>query len=226
MTTSHTITTTTTNSSNTATGPSSAPSSNPPTANPTNLEGDNAEEEEKKKAAQEAREWAVWAQSQEEELAAWRRQLANMVTARGQWKTSPRRLVVELMKMTKNKRKGKARVEPVGRDPDNGNDGDSGNGGDDNKEDGAPCKWCHNNKISCQMQAGKRSSIICKPCHDAKVRCLYSGQPMATRREGSGERMAVMESQMAQGLTNLWALWEPHLGVRPGSEWVLRLGLV
>ncbi|KAF8824497.1 hypothetical protein HHX47_DHR8000246 [Lentinula edodes] len=60
------------------------------------------------------------------------------------------------------------------------------------------------------MQAGKRSSIICKPCHDAKVRCSYSGRPTTSKqREGrSGERIAVMESQMAQSLADLRALQE------------------
>ncbi|GAW02266.1 hypothetical protein LENED_003911 [Lentinula edodes] len=57
-----------------------------------------------------------------------------------------------------------------------------------------------------QMQAGKRSSIICKPCHDAKVRCSYSGRPTTVKREGgsnpTGERLAVLESQVAQLLAD------------------------
>ena len=85
-------------------------------------------------------------------------------------------------------------------DPDDGDDGDDDN---DEKE---PCERCRAKKISCQMQAGKRSSIICKPCHDAKVRCSYSGRPSTVKREGGGnplgERMAVLESQMAQLLAD------------------------
>ena len=56
------------------------------------------------------------------------------------------------------------------------------------------------------MQAGKRSSVICKPCHDAKVRCSYSGRPSTVKREGGGapygERLAVLESQVAQLLAD------------------------
>ncbi|KAJ3803901.1 hypothetical protein F5876DRAFT_84176 [Lentinula aff. lateritia] len=56
------------------------------------------------------------------------------------------------------------------------------------------------------MQAGKRSSIICKPCHDAKVKCSYSGRPSTVKREGgsnpTGERLAVLESQVAQLLAD------------------------
>ncbi|KAJ3925244.1 MAG: hypothetical protein NXY57DRAFT_1072271 [Lentinula lateritia] len=56
------------------------------------------------------------------------------------------------------------------------------------------------------MQAGKRSSVICKPCHDAKVQCSYSGRPSSVKREGgsnpTGERLAVLESQVAQLLAD------------------------
>ncbi|KAJ3871233.1 hypothetical protein F5051DRAFT_446458 [Lentinula edodes] len=97
--------------------------------------------------------------------------------------------------------------EPVGGDPDDGDDGDDD---DDDEEDRAPCERCKAKKLPCQMQAGKRGSIICKPCHNAKVRCSYSGRPTTSKqREGSsGERIAVMESQMAQSLADLRALWE------------------
>ncbi|KAJ3912888.1 hypothetical protein F5877DRAFT_84347 [Lentinula edodes] len=65
---------------------------------------------------------------------------------------------------------------------------------------------CWSKKISYQMQAGKRSSVICKPCHDAKVRCSYSGQPSTVKQEGggkpTGEQLAVLESQMAQLLAD------------------------
>ncbi|KAJ3911144.1 hypothetical protein F5877DRAFT_86407 [Lentinula edodes] len=87
-------------------------------------------------------------------------------------------------------------------DPDDGGDGDD----DDDKDDRAPCERCRTKKLSCQMQAGKRSSIICKPCHDAKVKCSYSGRPSTVKREGggqpTGERLAVLESQVAQLLAD------------------------
>ncbi|KAJ3884944.1 hypothetical protein GG344DRAFT_83312 [Lentinula edodes] len=133
-----------------------------------------------------------------------RRLMAAAATARSQRGTSPSevsvspwRPVVEIRR-TKNKGKGKARAEPVGGDADDGDDGD-----DDDKE---PCEQCRVKKISCQMQAGKRSSLICKPCHDAKIRCSYSGRPCTVKRErGSnptGEHLAVLESQMAQLLAD------------------------
>ncbi|KAJ3872440.1 hypothetical protein F5051DRAFT_445163 [Lentinula edodes] len=78
---------------------------------------------------------------------------------------SPRWPVVEIRKKW---RKGKAKAQPVGRDPDDGSDRED----DDNKDERAPCKQCRSENIPCQIQAGKRSSIICKPCHDAKVRCV------------------------------------------------------
>ncbi|KAJ3870556.1 hypothetical protein F5051DRAFT_447509 [Lentinula edodes] len=163
---------------------------------------------EKKRKAQEAREQARQARRQEEEVAERRRLLAAAVTARSQRGTSPsevsvssRRPVVEIQR-TKSKGKGKARAEPVGGDPDDGDDGDDDDD-DNNKE---PCERCRVKKISCQMQAGKRSSVICKPCHDAKVRCLYSGRPSTVKREGgsnpTGERLAVLESQVAQLLAD------------------------
>ncbi|KAJ3870839.1 hypothetical protein F5051DRAFT_447054 [Lentinula edodes] len=149
-------------------------------------------------AAKEAREQARRAQQQEEEVTERRRLLAAAATARSQRGTSPsevsdspRRPVVEISK--KSKGKGKAKAQPVDEDPDDG----------DEKK---PCERCRTKKISCQMQAGKRSSIICKPCHDAKVRCLYSGRPSTVKQEGSsnptGERLAVLESQVAQLLAD------------------------
>ncbi|KAJ3897834.1 hypothetical protein F5879DRAFT_995491 [Lentinula edodes] len=158
-----------------------------------------AEEEEQRKqaaaqaaatrcqAAQDACDWATWAQQQEAEVTEWHRLLARAATARSQWGTlpsemsvSPRRPVVEI-----RKGKGKARMpaQPVGGDPDDGNE-----------EDRAPCEQCKNKKLPCQMQAGKRSSII-----------------LSKQREGgSGERIAVMESQMAQEPADLRALQEAH----------------
>ncbi|KAJ3884511.1 hypothetical protein GG344DRAFT_83916 [Lentinula edodes] len=118
-------------------------------------------------------------------------------------------MVVEIRK---DKGKGKAKAQSVMGDPDDG-----GNGGedDDDDDDRAPCDRCRNKKISCQMQAGKRSSIICKPCHDAKVRCSYSGQPSTVKREGNsnptGEWLAVLESQVAQFLADNRVLREGQI---------------
>ncbi|KAJ3884777.1 hypothetical protein GG344DRAFT_83518 [Lentinula edodes] len=182
-----------------------------------------AEEEEWRKqaaatgcqAAQDARDWAAWAQQQEAEVMERRRLLSRAATARSQWGASPsemlvspQRLVVEIRK-EKGKGRAKVQAQPVGGDPD---DGDDGNDDNDNEEDRAPCEWCKNKKLPCQMQAGKRSSVICKPCHDAKVRCSYSGRPTVSKQRegGSSECIAVMESQMVQGLADLWALREAH----------------
>ncbi|KAJ3871946.1 hypothetical protein F5051DRAFT_445662 [Lentinula edodes] len=71
-------------------------------------------------------------------------------------------------------------VEPVGGDPDNGNN-------DDDEEEREPCERCKAKKIPCLQQAGKQSS-----------------------GSGSSEWMAVMESQMAQNLADLWALREAN----------------
>ncbi|KAJ3897516.1 hypothetical protein F5879DRAFT_995915 [Lentinula edodes] len=158
----------------------------------------------REKAVQEAQKQARRAQQQEEEVSERRRLLATAATARSQRGTSPsealvspRRPVVEILK-TKSKGKGKAKAQPVDEDPDDGDNDD-----DDEKE---PCEHCRAKKISCQMQAGKRSSIICKPCHDAKVRCSYSGQPSMVKREGgsnpTGKHLAVLESQVAQLLAD------------------------
>ncbi|KAJ3884884.1 hypothetical protein GG344DRAFT_83388 [Lentinula edodes] len=168
----------------------------------------------REKVAQEARERALRACQQEEEVVERRRLLAGAGTARSQRGTSPsemsaspRRPVVEIRRKTTSKEKGKAKAQPVGGDPDNGDDGDND---DDDEEDRAPCEQCKNKKLPCQMQAGKRSSIICKPCHDAKVRCSYSGCPTTSKQRegGSGKRIAIMESQMAQSLADLRALQE------------------
>ncbi|KAJ3897729.1 hypothetical protein F5879DRAFT_995617 [Lentinula edodes] len=166
----------------------------------------------RERAAQEARERAIRARQQEEEVAERRRLLAEAATARSQRGTSPsemsaspRRPVVEVRRVVKGK--GKAKAQPMGGDPDDGDDGDDD---DDDEEDRAPCERCKTKKLPCQMQAGKRSSIICKPCHDAKVRCSYSGRPTTSKQRegGSGERITVLESQMAQSLADSQALRE------------------
>ncbi|KAJ3900848.1 hypothetical protein F5879DRAFT_992482 [Lentinula edodes] len=138
--------------------------------------------EVRKKVAQK---WALRAQQQEEEARG---------TSPSEVSVSPRRPVVEIPKG-----KGKAKAQPVGEDPNDSSNGDNDN---DDKEEQAPCEQCKSKKIPCQMQAGKRSSVICKPSHDAKVQCMYSGRPLIVKKEGSshpiGERLAVLESQMAQ----------------------------
>ncbi|KAJ3858230.1 hypothetical protein EV359DRAFT_88055 [Lentinula novae-zelandiae] len=167
----------------------------------------------RRQAAQDARDRAARAQEQEDGVVERRRKLAGAAAARSQGGTStgeasvsPRRPIVEIPTV---KGKGKARALPVGEDPD---DGDDGNDDDEDEEDREPCERCKVKKIPCQKQAGKRSSVICKPCHDSKVRCSYSGRPYTIKKEGgaspSGERLAVLESQMAQVLANNRALRE------------------
>ncbi|KAJ3885709.1 hypothetical protein GG344DRAFT_82433 [Lentinula edodes] len=159
-----------------------------------------AEEEAARKAKEEERAQAA---AREER----RKRMAEAATARSrrgsspeETSGSPRRPVVEIRR---EKGKGKSKAQPVDEDPDDG-----GDGGDDDDEDDErmPCERCRNKKIPCQMQAGKRSSIICKPCHDAKVRCSYSRRPSTVKREGgsnpTGERLAVLESQVAQLLAD------------------------
>ncbi|KAJ3846031.1 hypothetical protein EV368DRAFT_89666 [Lentinula lateritia] len=169
-----------------------------------------AEEEAARKAAEEAqRQKEVVAREKEER----RKKMAEAATAcsrrgssPGETSMSPRRPVVEVRK---EKGKGKSKAQPIDEDPDDG-----GDGGDEDKDKDkrAPCERCRNKKLPCQMQAGKRSSIICKPCHDAKVKCSYSGWPSTVKREGggqpTGERLAVLVSQMAQLLADNWQLRE------------------
>ncbi|KAJ3898847.1 hypothetical protein F5879DRAFT_994356 [Lentinula edodes] len=82
----------------------------------------------------------------------------------------------------KGKGKAKMPAQPVGGNPDDGD-----------KEDRAPCERCKNKKLPCQMQAGKRSSIICKSCHDAKQ---YLRQ-LLTRQEDDHAWLISMETRMA-----------------------------
>ncbi|KAJ3861558.1 hypothetical protein EV359DRAFT_84201 [Lentinula novae-zelandiae] len=234
---------TTTTSSSTTAGPSRSRPTNPPPADPVEDDQDVLDEDDdeairrveekvrkmkarkaaaeaKRKAkAEAARKAAEEAQKQREvatrELEERRRVMAEAAATRsrrgsssGGSSVSPRRPVVEIRK---EKGKGKAKAQPVGGDPDDGGDG----GDDDDEGERAPCERCRSKKIPCQMQAGKRSSIICKPCHDAKVKCSYSGRPSTVKREGggqpTGERLAVLESQMAQLLADNWQLREGQL---------------
>ncbi|KAJ3845615.1 hypothetical protein EV368DRAFT_70559, partial [Lentinula lateritia] len=170
-----------------------------------------AEEEEARKAVEKAREKAA-----AKELEERRKRMAEAATARsrrgsspGGASTSSRRPVVEIRR---EKGKGKAKPQAVGGDPDDGDDGDED---EEDEDERAPCERCRSKKISCQMQAGKRSSIICKPCHDAKVKCSYSGRPSTVKKEvashPTGERLAVLESQVAQLLADNRVLREGQI---------------
>ncbi|KAJ3852471.1 hypothetical protein EV368DRAFT_82494 [Lentinula lateritia] len=125
----------------------------------------------------------------EEEVGEQWRLLTEAAAARSQRATSPSKLsaspwrpVVEIRK-EKGKGREKVQVQPVGGDPDSSDDGNK----DGNERDKcAACERCKSKKIPCQMQAGKRSSIICKP---------WGYNP-------TGERLAVLESQIAQLLAN------------------------
>ncbi|KAJ3858132.1 hypothetical protein EV359DRAFT_88205, partial [Lentinula novae-zelandiae] len=144
---------------------------------------------EEEKARQEAATRAALARKIEEEAAEKRRQIAAVAAARnrrgpspGEASTSARRAEVEIPWVVR-KGKGRQRTEASGGDPDDG--GDSGDDDNDDEEERAPCERCHLKKIPCLEQV---------------------------KREGgpSGEQMAIMESQMAQGLADLWALREAH----------------
>ncbi|KAJ3860680.1 hypothetical protein EV359DRAFT_85082 [Lentinula novae-zelandiae] len=156
---------------------------------------------EEEKARQEAAAWAALARKIEEEAAEKRRLTAAAEAAQNQ---------VEIPRMVR-KGKGQWRTEASGGEPDDGNNGNDDDD-DDDEDEWAPCQRCRSTKISCQMQAGKRSSIICKPCHDAKVRCSYSNRPFTVKREGgahpTGKHLAVLESQIAQLLADNWHLQE------------------
>ncbi|KAJ4475431.1 hypothetical protein C8R41DRAFT_923643 [Lentinula lateritia] len=109
----------------------------------------------------------------------------------------------DTMEVRRIRGKGKERVQAEAA---GGNPNDGGDEEEDDEDDRAPCKRCRTKKISCQMQAGKKSSIICKPCHDAKVRCSYSGRPSIVKKEvganPTSERLAILESQVAQLLAD------------------------
>ncbi|KAJ3858296.1 hypothetical protein EV359DRAFT_87954 [Lentinula novae-zelandiae] len=175
-----------------------------------------AEEEAARRVAEEKKQWeevaaqAASAKKREEEAADQRRRAAAAGTHQGpspsEATTSVTQVEVEIPRLVK-KGKGRLRNEASGGDPD---DGDDGGEDDDDDEERAPCEWCVNKRIPCLEQVGKRSTVICKPCHDAKVKCSYSGRPVQSKREGgpSGEGLAVMESQMAQGPADVRSLRE------------------
>ncbi|KAJ3911358.1 hypothetical protein F5877DRAFT_86090 [Lentinula edodes] len=128
----------------------------------------------------------VAAAAKKEEVVERRRLLAEVATARSQRGTLPSEMSVSprrpVVEIRREKGKGRAKVpaQPVGGDPDDGD------------EEKKPCERCRAKKIPCLQQAGKRSSVILK------------------REGGSGEQIAVMESQMAQSLANLRALREAN----------------
>ncbi|KAJ3924693.1 MAG: hypothetical protein NXY57DRAFT_979677 [Lentinula lateritia] len=167
-----------------------------------------AEEEAARKAKEEERAQAAAREERRKRMAEAAMARSRRGTSPEENSGSPRRPVVEIRR-ERGKGKGKAKVQPVDEDPDDGGDDD------DDEDERAPCERCRNKKISCQMQAGKRSSIICKPCHDAKVKCSYSGRPSTVKREGGGqpigERLAILESQMAQLLADNRQLREGQL---------------
>ncbi|KAJ3859753.1 hypothetical protein EV359DRAFT_86054, partial [Lentinula novae-zelandiae] len=138
---------------------------------------------------------AASARKREEEAADKRRRAAAAARNRrgptsSEATTSATRVEVEIPRLVK-KGKGRSRIEASGGNPDDGNEGGDD---DDDNEERVPCEWCFNKRIPCLEQ----------------VKCLYSGRPVQVKREGgpSGKHLAMMESQMAQGLTNVWSLRE------------------
>ncbi|KAJ3858223.1 hypothetical protein EV359DRAFT_69185, partial [Lentinula novae-zelandiae] len=167
-----------------------------------------AEEEAARRAAekeQERQEVAARARRSEEEAAEKRRRMAarnRRGPSLGEVTASACQVKVEIPLVIR-KGKGHLRTEAVGGDPDDSNDSDDD---DDDEDEWAPCERYQAQRIPCQMHTGKRSSLICKPCHDSKVQCSYSGWPPTVKREGgvqpTGKHLAVLESQMAQLLTD------------------------
>ncbi|KAJ3803686.1 hypothetical protein F5876DRAFT_84695 [Lentinula aff. lateritia] len=161
---------------------------------------------------EEAAAQAIQARRLEEEAAEKRRRVA-AAAARGcqgpapsDATTSQRRMEVEIPRLIK---KGSSKQGAEAGDPDDGDDGSDGGDDEDDEDEKAPCVWCQLKKLPCLPQEGKRYTVICKPCHDSKVWCSYSGRPVVTKRDGgSGERLAVMESQLAQGLADVRSLRE------------------
>ncbi|KAJ3897518.1 hypothetical protein F5879DRAFT_995912 [Lentinula edodes] len=144
---------------------------------------------------QEAAERAANARKLEEEAAEKRRRMAAAAAARNHWGPSPgaastsaRRVEVEVPRVVK-KGKGKQRMEVSSGDPDDGGDGEDDDDEDD--EERTPCERCQQKKIPCLEQ------------------------PVQMKREGGGqligERLAVLESQMAQLLADNRQLREAQL---------------
>ncbi|KAJ3926160.1 MAG: hypothetical protein NXY57DRAFT_966840 [Lentinula lateritia] len=154
-----------------------------------------AQEEAARKAVEEERAQAAAKEERRKRMVEAATARSRRGTSPGEVSSSPRCPTVEIRRV-KGKGKERVQAEAAGSDPDD--------------DDRAPCERCRAKKISCQMQAGKRSSIICKPCHNAKVKCSYSGRPSIVTKEvganPTGEHLAVLESQVAQLLADNWQL--------------------
>ncbi|KAJ3812270.1 hypothetical protein F5876DRAFT_74984 [Lentinula aff. lateritia] len=96
-------------------------------------------------------------------------------------------------------------------DPNDSNNGSDGGDDEDDRDEKAPCERCRIKKIPCLQQEGKQNTVICKSCHDSKQ-----------REGGSGERLAIMESQLAQGLTDVRSLWEAKTRTNQYLRQILR----
>ncbi|KAJ3858344.1 hypothetical protein EV359DRAFT_87877 [Lentinula novae-zelandiae] len=149
-----------------------------------------AEEEAKRKAEeekqkQEAAVRVAHARKMEEEGAEKRRKLA--AAARNHRGPSPGEATTSTRRVEVEVPRVVKKGKSFQRNEASGRDPDDGNDDDDNEEEQAPCERCFSKKISCLEQV---------------------------RREGglSGERMAVMESQMAQLLADNRALREATQG--------------
>ncbi|KAJ3858477.1 hypothetical protein EV359DRAFT_87687 [Lentinula novae-zelandiae] len=127
----------------------------------------------RERAAQEVRERACQAQQQEEEVSERRRLLAAAATARSQRGTSPSEVSVSPRRPMVKISKSKGKGKGKAKAQPVDEDPDDGDD-DDEKE---PCERCRTKKISCQMQAEGGSNP-------------------------TGERLAVLESQVAQLLAD------------------------
>ncbi|KAJ3858788.1 hypothetical protein EV359DRAFT_68724 [Lentinula novae-zelandiae] len=155
-----------------------------------------AKEEAAKKAAEEAqRQKEVEAQELEER----RRTLAEAATAHsqrgsspGETLVSPRRPVVEIRR---EKGKGKAKVWPVG-------------GILMMAATATMTTTMKTNGLPANNAGARRSLARCRLARGVRsyVRCSYSNRPFMVKQEGgahpTGERLAVLESQMAQLLAD------------------------
>ncbi|KAJ3804017.1 hypothetical protein F5876DRAFT_83920 [Lentinula aff. lateritia] len=139
-----------------------------------------AEEEAKKRAEEEVARWAAEEEQQKQEAAA-----RAVSTRRKEEEAAEKRRRIAAVAVTDrgrgslNDQEGNRQTEY--RDPDDGDGEDD----DEDDEERAPCERCRMKKIPCLQQEGKR---------------------IVTRREGgsnpTGERIAVLESQMVQLLAN------------------------
>ncbi|KAJ3803596.1 hypothetical protein F5876DRAFT_84931 [Lentinula aff. lateritia] len=218
---SHSRTQTITTPSSTTAGPSRSRPLNPPPADPVDDDDEALEEDddeairqaEEKVRRMKARKAAAAARKKAEEEAAKKaaEEAQRKKEAAARELEEPRRVMAEAGVFAR-RGKGKAKAQPVGGDPDDGDDGDDD---DDDEDERTPCERCRSKRIPCLQQAGKWSSTTCKPCHDAKVRCSHSNRPPTVKKEVSshptGERLAVLESQVAQLLADNRVLREGQI---------------